>query len=117
MPMHTIHPDALREALKGRTREQYKQSPQLRAWCAALETGSVIYFPTTPVPLPVEDVEVLLGQQQTGSRLHKNISYKPDTDLLGGVDRKSTPAAEVDQLHGIMRRYSSAVADFLSRFL
>ena len=60
---------------------------------------------------------MLLGQQQTGSRLHKNISYKPDADLLGGVDRKSTPAAEVDQLHAIMRRYSSAVADFLSKFL
>ena len=37
MPVHTIEPDALREALKGRTREQYKQSPQLRAWCAALQ--------------------------------------------------------------------------------
>jgi hypothetical protein len=117
MPVHTIEPDALREALKGPTREQYKQSPQLRTWCASLESGSVIYFPKTPVPIPPADIEVLLGQQQTGSRLHKNISYKPDTDLLGGVDRKSTPPAEVDQLHGIMRRYSSAVADFLSRFL
>jgi 3-deoxy-D-manno-oct-2-ulosonic acid (Kdo) hydroxylase len=117
MPVHTIEPDALSEALKGHTREQYKQSPQLRAWCASLEAGSVLYFPRTPVPIPPADIEVLLGQQQTGSRLHKNISYKPDADLLGGVDRKSTPAAEVEQLHAIMRRYSSAVADFLSKFL
>jgi 3-deoxy-D-manno-oct-2-ulosonic acid (Kdo) hydroxylase len=117
MPMHIIQPDALGEALKGRTREQYRQSPQLRAWCAALEAGGVLYFPQTPVPVPPADVDVLLGQVQTGSRLHKNISYKPDTDLLGGLDRKSAPAAEVEQLHGIMRRYSSAVADFLSKFL
>ncbi len=117
MPVHTIEQDALREALKGRTKEQYRQSPQLRAWCAALKEGGVLYFPTTPVPIPTDDLDVLLGQQQTGSRLHKNISYKPDTDLLGGVDRKSTPQNEVERLHAIMRRYSSSVADFLSRFL
>jgi hypothetical protein len=117
MPVHTIQPDALSEALKGPTREQFKQSPQLRAWCAALEAGCVLYFARTPVPLPPDDIDTLLGQQQSGSRMHKNISYKPDTDLLGGVDRKSTPAAEVEQLHAIMRRYSSTVADFLSKFL
>ena len=117
MPVHTIQSDALGEALKGPTREQYRQSPQLRAWCAALEAGGVLYFPKTPVPLPPSDVEVLLGRQQTGSRLHKNISYKPDSDLLGGVDRKETPPAEIEQLHAIMRRYSSSVADFLSKFL
>jgi len=117
MPVHTIEPGALSEALKGHTKEQYRQSPQLRSWCAALEAGSVIYFPKTPVPIPPADIDVLLEQQQTGSRLHKNISYKPDTDLLGGVDRKSAPPEEVEQLHGVMRRYSSAVADFLSKFL
>jgi hypothetical protein len=117
MPVNTIEPEALGEALKGRTKEQYRQSPQLRSWCAALEAGSVLYFPRTPVPIPSPDVDVLLDQQQTGSRLHKNISYKPDTDLLGGVDRKATPPAEVERLHAIMRRYSSSVAEFLSRFL
>jgi hypothetical protein len=117
MPVHTIQSDALGEALKGRTREQYKQSPQLRTWCAALEAGGVLYFPRTPVPIPPLDLEVLLGQQQTGSRLHKNISYKPDADLLGGMDRKQTPPAEVERVHAVMRRYSSSVADFLSKFL
>lgn len=117
MPVQTIEPGALSEVLKGRTMEQYKQSPQLRAWCAALEAGSVLYFPRTPVPIPQSDIDVLLGQQQTGSRLHKNISYKPDADLLGGIERKSAPEAEVEQLHAIMRHYSSSVADFLSKFL
>jgi hypothetical protein len=117
MPVHTIDLDALTQAVSGPTKEQRKQSPQLRAWCTALEAGGVLYFPRTPIPIPPADIDVLLDQQQTDSRLHKNISYKPDTDALGGVDRKSTPPAHVDQLHGIMRRYSSSVADFLSRFL
>jgi hypothetical protein len=117
MPVHTIDPVALSEALKGHTKEQYRQSRLLRSWCSALEAGSVIYFPQTPVPLPPADIDVLLGQQQTGSRLHKNISYKPDTDLLAGIDRKSAPPDEVDKLHAVMRRYSSSVADFLSKFL
>ncbi len=116
MPVHSIDLDALTQPLGG-TKDQRRHSPQLRAWCAALEAGGVLYFPKTPIPLPPADIDVLLGQQQTGSRLHKNISYKPDTDVLGGVDRKSAPAAEVDQLHAIMRRYSGSIADFLSKFL
>ncbi len=116
MPVHSIELGALTQALSG-TKDQRRHSPQLRSWCAALEAGGVLYFPKTPVPLPPADIDVLLGQQQTGSRLHKNISYKPDTDVLGGVDRKSAPAAEVDQLHGIMRRYSGSIAEFLSKFL
>ena len=92
-------------------------NPQLRAWCAALEAGGILYFPKTPVQLPRADIEFLLGQQQTGSRLHKNISYKPEIDVLGGVDRKTSPGAVVDQLRDVMRRYSASVEDFLSQFL
>ena len=116
MPLYSIQLDALTQPLGG-TKDQRRQSAQLRAWCAALEAGAVLYFPKTPIPIPPADIDVLLGQQQTGSRLHKNISYKPDTDVLGGVDRKSTPPAEVDQLHAIMRRYSGSVAEFLGKFL
>lgn len=116
MPVHSIDLDALTLPLGG-TKDQRRHSPQLRAWCAALEAGGVLYFPHTPIPVPPADIDVLLGQQQTGSRMHKNISYKPDTDILGGVDRRWMPPEEFDQLHGIMRRYSGAVADFLAKFL
>ncbi len=112
MPVHAIQPDALREALRGGATD-----PNVRAWCSALESGSVLYFPQTPVPLPAADIEFLLGQQQTGSRVHKNISYKPDADVLGGVDKKTADTAEVERLHAIMRRYSTSVAEFLSQFL
>jgi hypothetical protein len=112
MPVQSIDQGALTSALAGGAKDA-----QLRAWCAALEAGSVIYFPQTPVPLPSADIEFLLGRQQTGSRLHKNISYKPEIDALAGVDKKSTPVAEMDQMHSLMRRYSASVENFLSSFL
>ncbi len=87
---------------------------QKRTWCAALEAGSVLFFPETPVPLPAGDVAFLLGQQQTASSLHKNIAYKPAADALSGVDAEG--AVEI-RLREIMRAYSDAVASFLDDFL
>lgn len=112
MPVHSIELDALKDALGGGGHR-----PQLRDWCAALEAGGILYFPRTPVPIPPADIEFLLGRQQTGSRLHKNISYKPDSDALSGVEKKDTPTAVIEQLHSLMRRYSADVANFLSDFL
>jgi hypothetical protein len=120
MPVHSIKLDGLKDALRrGAAGPQpgEAQLRQLRAWCASLEAGGVLYFPETPVPLPDDDIQFLLGQHQSGSRLHKNISYKPEMDRLSGVDKNSTPGAVVEQLHSVMRRYSSAVEKFLSDFL
>jgi hypothetical protein len=89
----------------------------LRNWAAQLEAGGVLYFPQTPIPIPPADLEVLLGQKQKDSSLHKNIAYKPIRDELSGVDAKSSPAEAVAELHGIMRRYSKSVEDFLAEFL
>jgi hypothetical protein len=90
---------------------------QLRAWCAALEAGGVLYFPQTPLPIPPQDLELLLGQKQTGSKVHKNIAYKPNRDELTGVDASNTDANTVEELHAIMRRYSASVEQFLEKFL
>jgi hypothetical protein len=87
------------------------------AWCEHLEAGGILYFPETPVPIPHEDLEFLLGQRQTGSSVHKNIAYKPSRDQLSGVDRKTTTSADVEKLHTIMRRYSGGVETFLTNFL
>jgi hypothetical protein len=111
MPVHSISPEELKVALAG-TGEL-----QIRNWCAALEAGGVLYFPQTPVRIPPADLDVLLGQQQTGSRLHKNIAYKPNRDELTGVDAKSSPGEVVEQVHDIMRRYSKSVEGFLAQFL
>ncbi|KAA6460231.1 hypothetical protein DYQ86_14400 [Acidobacteria bacterium AB60] len=111
MPVHTIPQTSLQNAFTA------AGSKQLRAWCADLEAGGVLYFPVTPLPIPAEDLEVLLGQQQTGSKLHKNIAYKPKNDELTGVDAKTSGAATVRQVQEIMRRYSQNIERFLTRFL
>jgi hypothetical protein len=90
---------------------------QARAWCALLEAGEILYFPQTPVPIPQDDLALLLGQQQTDSSLHKNIAYKPNIDKLSGMDTKTADAAAVSRLQGIMRQYSKSVVAFLTGFL
>jgi hypothetical protein len=90
---------------------------EARAWCQRLEAGDILYFPHTPIPLRPEDLSFLLGQQQTGSTLHKNIAYKPNLDSVSGLDAGTTGAAELKQLQAVMRQYSHDVTHFLSTFL
>ena len=110
MPVHPILNEMLVQGLPPTPKEA-------RKWCSLLESGAILYFPKTPIPIPSEDEAFLLGQQQTGSSLHKNIAYKPGRDKLSGIDAKSTSHQEATRLHQIMRRYSVAIADYLSRFL
>jgi hypothetical protein len=88
-----------------------------RAFCAQLESGDILYFPETPVPLAAQDAGFLLGQQQADSSLHKNIAYKPNIDRLSGVDTKTADPAAVARLQQILRSYSTSVVQFLARFL
>jgi hypothetical protein len=110
MPVCSISLDALGKG-------QPQGSDQARGWCERLEAGEILYFPETPVPIPVDDLSFLLSARQTGSALHKNIAYKPVRDQLSGFDAKSSDTAEIEQLHSVMRRYSASVADFLKDFL
>ncbi len=88
-----------------------------RAWCQRLEAGDILYFPQTPIRFRSEDLSFLLGQQQTGSTLHKNIAYKPNLDSVSGLDAGTTGAAELKQLQAVMRQYSQDVTRFLTGFL
>jgi hypothetical protein len=90
---------------------------QARAWCQRLEAGDILFFPQTPIGIRPGDLSFLLGQQQTGSTLHKNIAYKPNLDSVSGLDAGTTGAAELNQLRAIMRQYSQDVTRFLTRFL
>jgi hypothetical protein len=90
---------------------------QARSWCQRLEAGDILYFPQTPIRLRSDDLSFLLGRQQTGSTLHKNIAYKPNLDTVSGLDTGTTDAAELKQLQAVMRQYSQDVARFLSSFL
>jgi hypothetical protein len=87
---------------------------QARWFCEQLEHGKVLFFANTPFDFPEEDTKFLLSQKQTGSRFHKNISYRPSSDVLKGVDAGS---ADRERLHGIMRHFSGEVTKFLYRFL
>ena len=88
---------------------------QARTWCRQLEAGDILFFPQTPISFRPEDLSFLLGRQQTGSTLHKNIAYKPNLDAVSGLD--ASTGAELEQLQAIMRRYSQDVTRFLTRFL
>ncbi len=90
---------------------------QARTWCQRLEAGDILYFPQTPISFRSQDLSFLLGQQQTGSTLHKNIAYKPNLDSVSGLDVSTTGAAELKQLRTIMRQYSQDVTRFLTGFL
>lgn len=86
-----------------------------RNWCGRMESGAILYFPETPVPLKETDVEFLLGRQQTDSSLHKNIAYKPAAGVLTGLGDARDGAAR--RLREVMQGYSDAVAGFAEGFL
>ena len=88
-----------------------KQAP----WhCDQLERGKVLFFSHVPFEFPDADREFLLSQKQTGSRFHKNISYRPTKDLLKGVDDNSP---DRERMSTIMRDFSASVTKFVSQFL
>lgn len=85
-----------------------------RQCCEQLEAGKVLFLDRIPYLFPKADREFLLSQKQSGSRLHKNVSYRPHQDVLRGA--ASGGQAE-EMLHDIMRRYSAEVANFLAKLL
>jgi hypothetical protein len=82
--------------------------------CRQLERGDILYFGATPFALPSGDCAYLIGHQQDDSRLHKNISYRLQEDLLRG---SSGSKEQRQHMQRIMREYSSRVIDFVTRFL
>ncbi|HEV8129747.1 MAG TPA: Kdo hydroxylase family protein [Acidobacteriota bacterium] len=80
-----------------------------------LETGDILFFPTTPFEIAFEEREFLLSQKQVGASYHKNISYRPLQDRLKGVDQKDQAAHA--KMHRIMRDYSKRAIAFTAFFL
>ena len=74
--------------------------------CDQLERGKVLFFSHVPFEFPDADRAFLLSQKQTGSRFHKNISYRPAKDLLKGVDDNSP---DRERMNTIMRDFSASV--------
>jgi len=84
-----------------------------RHYCSELEKGQILFFAGPPFDLPREDVEFLVSLKPADSRLHKNISYRPEQDVLRGFSDTDNQA----HVHDIMRRYAAAVKGFVSAFL
>lgn len=82
--------------------------------CEALEHGRILLFRDTPFELSPEDRRFLVSQQQTESRFHKNISYRPVENALHGATQSRSERAE---LATIMARYSRNVTNFVRGFL
>src|SRR5947209_17347093 len=89
--------------------------PQRTRWyCDQLERGKVLFFRGIPFDFPQDDRDFLLSQKQTGSRFHKNISYRPTKDILKGV---SSDSPDRERLQRVMQHFSLEVTRFVSRLL
>jgi hypothetical protein len=86
-----------------------------RHYCQKLEEGKIIVFDAIPFDLPESDRSFLLSQKQSGFKAHKNVSYRPQQDLLRGAAEENPEEAK--RLHELMRNYSNQVVQFLSKFL
>lgn len=92
-----------------------KNTARSRWCCEQLEDGQILFFDHIPYNFPTEDRQFLLQQRQSGSRIHKNISYRPNQDMLRGSDSDSKE--DVERLHNIMRHFSNEIVGLLTRVL
>lgn len=112
--MFTMNTSAACSVVHGYTRDGWQGADCSREWCAELESGQILLFDGIPFDLPVEDREFLLSQKQTESRFHKNISYRPSTDVLRGIGNDSPDRTHMQD---VMRRYSQGAVGFVKKFL
>jgi hypothetical protein len=79
-----------------------------------LESGKVLFFPTTPFPFPEESKEFLRNINFAGGSLHKNIAYRPGSDRVTGVEME---ASKAERLRTTLRDYSRAIVQFTGKVL
>jgi hypothetical protein len=91
--------------------------PETRAQeiCRHLEIGNIVLLPASPIEIPNEDRELLLGRKQSSSAYHKNIAYRPLEDRVTGLEESEKQEAE--SLRRILHDYSRRSVEFLSAFL
>lgn len=84
-------------------------------YCHCLEAGQILFFRRPPFAFPSRDRDQLIHDAETSqSRLHKNISYRPQSDRLRGYSGSSDSSRRI---HEILHRYSQQVTQFVFRFL
>jgi 3-deoxy-D-manno-oct-2-ulosonic acid (Kdo) hydroxylase len=80
-----------------------------------LESGDILFFPSSSPLVPEADRAFLVTQKQASAALHKNVSYRPLEDRLKGVDQND--ALERARVHEIMRAFSQRAIGFMAKFL
>jgi hypothetical protein len=86
-----------------------------REICRELECGHIVFLPSSPMEIPAESRELLLGRKQSSSAYHKNIAYRPSEDRVTGLDQSE--AQEAEKLRAILADYSKRSVEFLRSFL
>jgi 3-deoxy-D-manno-oct-2-ulosonic acid (Kdo) hydroxylase len=86
-----------------------------REVCRELERGHIVFLPHSPIAIPAEDQDLLLGRKQSSSAYHKNIAYRPLEDRVTGLDRSEE--LEAEKLRTILSDYSKRSVEFLRTFL
>lgn len=86
---------------------------QARWYCDQLERGRILFFREVPFELPEDDRKFLLSRNAAESRFHKNISYRPASDVLRGF----ADASDHKRLQRVMRHFSQEAARFVAKFL
>ena len=91
--------------------------PEARAReiCRHLEIGHIVFLPSSPIEIPDEHRQLLLGRKQSSSAYHKNIAYRPLEDRITGLDESE--AQEAQSLRRILRDYSQRSVEFLGTLL
>lgn len=86
-----------------------------RFYCEQLEQGKILFFDQPPFDLPDAHRQFLLSAKQENTRLHKNISYRPEQNRLRGFPANDTE--NFNRLREIMSDYSAQVIRFFGEFL
>jgi hypothetical protein len=82
---------------------------------AALEAGNILLLDGSPLAIPQEDHDALLGSGQADGNFHKNIAYRPDSGKLTGLGK--TNPGEEERVHRAVAGYSRRAIDLLEKLL
>ena len=88
-------------------------SPRASEFAAELERGQILFFDRLPFELSDDDLRYLLSARQENTRLHKNISYRPGSNVIRGFGA----GKDRDRMLEVMTWFSATAAAFVSGFL
>src|SRR5215471_13941173 len=89
-------------------------SGRAQHYCRELEQGHILFFDQPPFAFSKADADFLINQPQTNSKLHKNISYRPEADEMRGFGGDPGDEKRAQQ---ILRHYCEQVTELVATLL